>query len=72
MDIFEMAADKGHHHVTHAKTRRRVPRFEKPFGHDRLLSSKDFTLTRLRPQAAFETYRFTAWRLLPDSATDKS
>src|SRR5918992_2377673 len=41
MDIFEMAADKSHHHVTHRKRRRRMPRFEKPFSHSPLLRSKD-------------------------------
>jgi hypothetical protein len=41
VDIFEMAADKSHHHVTHTKPRCRMPRFEKPFSHDPLLSSKN-------------------------------
>src|SRR5687767_469216 len=27
VDIFEMAPDKSHHHVTHRKLRRRMPRF---------------------------------------------
>jgi hypothetical protein len=35
-----MAADKSHHHVTHTKLRRRMPRFEKPFGHSPPLSLK--------------------------------
>src|SRR4030095_6977063 len=39
VDIFEMAADKSHHHVTHTNPRRRMPRFEKPFGHNPFLSS---------------------------------
>src|SRR5688572_20778172 len=33
VNIFEMAANKSHHHVTHRKLRRRMPRFKKPFGH---------------------------------------
>src|SRR5918999_4281412 len=41
MDIFEMAADESHHHVTHTKLRRRMPRFKKPFGHTPLLSRKE-------------------------------
>ena len=31
VNIFKMAADKSHHHVTHTKLRCRMPRFKKPF-----------------------------------------
>src|SRR5580765_872075 len=57
VDIFEMAADKSHHHVTHTKLRRGMPRFEKPFGHYPLLSSKDIIWTgfTLTPTAADST-----------------
>src|SRR5688500_9790349 len=40
VNIFEMAADESHHHVTHRKPRRRMPGFEKPFGHSTFLPSK--------------------------------
>src|ERR1041384_5072626 len=41
VDIFEMAANKSHHHVPHTKSRRRMPRFKKPFGHGPLPSRED-------------------------------
>lgn len=31
MDVFEVPADVGDHHVAHAELRRGVPRFEEPF-----------------------------------------
>src|SRR6266576_4667928 len=43
VNIFEMAANKSHHHVTHTKLHCRMPRFEKPFGHNPLRSSKHIT-----------------------------
>src|SRR5688572_24020674 len=44
VNIFEMAADESHHHVTHRKPRRRMPGFEKPFGHSTFLPSKRYYL----------------------------
>ena len=45
VDIFEMAADKSHHHVTHTKPCRPYARFEKLIWPQSAPSSKDFSLT---------------------------
>src|SRR4029077_18422907 len=51
VNVFKMAADVSHHHVTRAKLRRRMPRFEKPFSHNRsfqgntICSETIYTLT---------------------------
>jgi hypothetical protein len=60
VDIFEMAADKSHHHVTHTKLRRGMPRFEKPFGHYPLLSSRDIIWTGFTLNARRAGFNFSA------------
>src|ERR687888_1767310 len=50
-NVFKVATNVGHHHVTHAKLRRRMSRLEKPLSHGPVLSKANFffrnyTLTR--------------------------
>jgi hypothetical protein len=40
-NVFEMSPNVSHHHVSHAKLRRGMPRLEKPFGHSPVLSRED-------------------------------